>query len=477
MHRLSRKRLSAVSVSLVTAMGLASCDEYLTGPGLTENPNQPIAASVDALFIAMQTRQFVLQEGQPARNSAIWTQQLAGVFNQQREWGSQYNLTENDIQGFFAGFYIGGGLKDLRKIQVEAQTANNPRLEAIAKVWEGFSFGTAASLWGDIPYREAVSDNPAPKLDPQEQVYADVQALLSSAITQLQGAPTTSLPSDLIYAGNSDRWRRAASTLKARYFLHVAPRAGQAAYQSALTAAQAGINEAPTSVTQALHGQAPGDFRAFHGTTLDDGNIWSQFNEARTDLTANQRYVLVLRARNDPRLTQYFANATDGQIRGANQFGNTADGSTAFSLLNTTQRVTRTFRQPFVTWTENQLIIAEAQFQLGNTAAALTAVNAVRTALGMPDLPGPITLEEIMVEKWIAQFQNIDSYSDYRRTCFPTLVPGGPSSPTPAAQVPGRFPYGSSERLQNPNIPPPSAQPAKNWNFATITCPSTGGSI
>lgn len=478
MHSYFRSPVRTAVAALAVTIGVSGCNDFLRGPGISENPNDPVSASLDALFVGMQGRQFVLQQGQLARNSAIWTQQLAGIFNQQREWGSQYNYTENDISGHYAGFYIGGGLNDLRKIQAEANAAGNVRLEGIAKVWEAFSMGTAASLWGDIVYSEAVNPEIAtPQLDPQEQVYAAVQALLSSAITQLQGASNTAdLPSDLVYSGRSDRWARAANTLKARYFLHVAPRQGAAAYTAALNAANAGINEAPTTAAQAIHGQAPGDLRSFHGNTLDDGNIWAQFDEARTDLAANHRYVTVMQNRGDPRLAEYFS-PNGGVFRGANQFGLSADGSTAWSGLNRTTRVPRTFRQPFVTWAENQFIIAEAQFQLGQPGSALTAVNNVRVAVGLPALAGPITLEEIMVEKWIAQFQNIDAYSDYRRTCFPVLVPGGPSAPTPAAQVPGRFFYGSSERLQNPNIPPPSQQPAKNWNFAEITCPTSGGTI
>lgn len=470
--RYAQSKLAAV---LAVTVGLAGCTDFLTGPGLTENPNQPIEASTEALLIAMQARQFVLQQGQLARQSAIWTQQVAGVFNQQREWGSQYNVTENDIQGHYAGFYIGGGLLDLRRIQARAREAGDARLEAIAKVWEAFSIGTAASIWGDIAYREAAdkATYPTPVLDPQQQVYGDVQALLDDAIAQLATAPTTPLATrDLVYGGDAARWRRAAYTLKARYYLHVAPRVGSAAYSDALAAAQQGINEAPASVAQAMHGQAPGDFRALHGNTLDDGNIWSQFNEARTDLAANHRFVQVLLARTDPRLAEFFSRATDGVFRGANQFGLTADGSTDWSTLNRTTRVPRPFRQPFITWMENKLILAEAEFQVGTNAAALGHVNDVRLALGMGSLAGPITLEQIMLEKWIAQFQNIDAWSDYRRTCYPRLTPGGPSAPTPAAEVPGRLPYGANERRQNPNIPTPSQQPAKNWNFAQMAaCP------
>jgi hypothetical protein len=76
-------------------------------------------------------------------------------------------------------------------------------------------------------------------------------------------------------------------------------------------------------------------------------------------------------------------------------------------------------------------------------------------------------------------------YSDWGRTCYPRLIPGGPSAttpPVPADRVPGRYVYGSTERQQNPNFAnlSPSQQPADNWNFALQgACPvgNTGGEI
>jgi starch-binding outer membrane protein, SusD/RagB family len=455
--------------TVAIGVGLAGCSDFLTGPGLTENPNAPITASKEQLFIGMQARQFVFQEGQMARLTAMWTQQVTGIFNQQLEYGSKYLITENDVSTHYNHVYVGGGLQDMRKIL--ADPTADARLQGIVKVWEALTIGTATSLWGDLPYREAANTEIfTPALDPQQQIYADVQALLDNAITQLGTASSTpALPQDLVYAGDVARWRRAANTLKARYHLHTAPRLGAAAYAAAIAAANQGINEAPANATLAANGQAPGDFRTFHGTTLDDANIWAQFLSARADIVAGKRLVDVLVARgNDPRLAAYFDPASDAVYRGADQWG----AGTNSSLVDLANRAPRPFRQPLVSWTENQLILAEAHFQSGNPGQALIHVNNVRTALGMPTLAA-VTLEDIMTEKWIAQFQNIDAYSDWRRTCFPRLVPGGPTAGTPAGAIPGRVVYGSSERLQNPNVPAPAAQPAKNWNYAQITCPTT----
>lgn len=474
---------------LATGASLAGCSDFLTGPGLTETPNNPTEVSSIQLFVAMQARQFVTQEGQLARQASIYTQQMSGIFNQQLEWGTRYSVTENDISGHYAGIYAGGGLLDMRRIQAD-ETAS-AKLKAITKVWEAFTMGTATSLWGDMPYREAVDlENRTPHLDPQQQIYGDIQALLTSAIADLRTAGNTAFPQDLVYGGNSDRWRRAAWTLKARYHLHTAPRLGAAAYTAALAAADSGINEAPATLDQAIHNQAGGDFRSFHGNTLDDANIWSQFLAARADIAANRRFIDVLIARSDPRLDAFFNAASavassascpgfPAGFRGTDPWGRPAPHTCAsVSVIDPVNRLPRTFRQPYVTWAENMLIKAEANFQLGNTTDALANVNAVRASLGLSALAdSALSLEAIMVEKWLSQFQNIDVWADYRRTCFPRLVPGGPVPGTSVAEIPGRLPYGSNERLQNPNVPAPNAQPAKVWAFAQITCPSTGGTI
>jgi starch-binding outer membrane protein, SusD/RagB family len=469
------------TIALGLALGTAGCDTFLSGPGISENPNFPGDATAEQIFIGVQARGFLQMQSQFARTAAIWTQQLAGVNNQQRDYGSRYAMQEGDINNQFDGIYTAGGLIDIRRLRDMAVQAGDTRLQAIAMVWEAFSMGTYASLFGDLPYREAaIPGTAAPSIDPQEQIYADVQELLSDAITLFGGATSAPLETDLVYRGNPARWTAAAHTLKARFYLHVAPRFGTQAYQNALLHAELGINEAPANAVQAMHGQAPGDFRAFHGNTLDDGNIWSQFDEARSDIVANRRMVEILAQRDDPRLTAYFELTPDGEVRGADQFG--VGGHAEPWSTFATERVLRSFRQPFITWAENRLIMAEVNFQLGNAAAALTNLNDVRQAVGLAPLGGPVTLEEIMVEKWIVQFQNIDAYADWRRTCFPRLVPGGPSFPTPAARVPGRYLYGETERLQNPHFEnlSPAQQPADNWNFEPVSpCPpgNTGGEL
>jgi hypothetical protein len=375
------------------------------------------------------------------------------------------------------GFYTGGGLVAMRNIQA----SGDPLLEGIAKIWEGFAFGTATSVWGDLPYSEALNLSIlTPRLDPQQDIYTAVQTRLDEGIAALQSAPTTGNcdPADLIYCATTStralqiqRWIRAAYTLKARFHLHLVERNGNAEYGLALAAALNGISEAPTTAAQAMHGQAAGDFRTFHGNIQDfDANIWAEFLLARQDLVAGNSLVQILKTRADPRLAAYYTPNTAGEFIGHNQnnvkvvLAPVADSSPA--VVNIAVRRQFPFRQPLITWAENQLILAEAKYRTGDSVGAVGHVNAVRTAVGMPALGG-VSFTDVMLEKHIAMYQNIDVWSDYKRTCIPAVTPYGT-----AAEVLGRMPYGSAERTANPNVPLPSAYPTgttgssalRNWN-------------
>lgn len=472
-------------VLLSLALLGAGCGDFLSGPGLTENPNSATTGTMLQQLIAVQANMFTRLEGQLARSAGMFTQQIIGSNNQQLQWGTQYGASESDIPAHMSSLYTGAGLLGLRNIQAAALAANDPLIGGIAKIWEGYAFGMATSVWGDLPYTEAL--DPAiltPKLDPQQAIYTAVQTRLDEGIALLRTAPTAGNcdPADLIYCAapatralQISRWIAAAYTLKARFWLHLVERQGNAAYTQALNAAQNGIAEAPANATQAQNGQAPGDFRSFHGTTIDqDANIWAEFLNSRQDLVAGDVLISILKARNDPRLAVYFAANASGNFVGANE-NNVAVGVGGPSVINGNNNVNRralAFRQPFITWAENQLIMAEAKFALGDIPGASLNVNAVRVAVGMAPL-GVVTFNDVMLEKYIAMFQNIDVWSDFKRTCIPLVRPFGP-----APEVPGRLPYSVTERTANPNLPLPANYPAgttgvstlRNWNDPTA-CP------
>jgi hypothetical protein len=149
--------------------------------------------------------------------------------------------------------------------------------------------------------------------------------------------------------------------------------------------------------------------------------------------------------------------------------GGAADPGSNYSLFNFIDQNTDPgdVRMPVITYAETQLIGAEAAFQTGGQGAAQPYLDAARaqrsygargtapivfTPLGSV----PATLQNIMEEKYVTLFLNIEAWNDYKRTCLPALAPAPPSltSTVPGNNpVPGRLPYGITEINANPNTP------------------------
>jgi starch-binding outer membrane protein, SusD/RagB family len=435
-------RLKIVVFGLLTG-AMTACN-WLSATDATTNPNRPTVANADQLLVASETALNQQYTSDLARTACVWMQQCAGTDRQYRQLGL-YQYGEDAYNGPFNQVYTGGGLLDIRGIQAMADTAKDQVYGGIGRVMEAMAVGLAADVWGDIPYSQAVSDTLSPKLDPQEQVYAAIQAKLDTAITML-GSKTGAGPdgADLFYSGDATKWLRLAHTLKARFYMHTAEKVGNAAYQNALAQAQQGL-------------QKGDDLRSYQSSDPNEQNSWYQFTVIQRAgyMSPGAFLVSLLQTRNDPRLAQYFDPNAAGSYVGA---APGQQGSSGISTFDET-RVAPEFRQPIVTWAENQLIIAEAAFRLGQTGAALAAYNAERADAGLP-AAGSVTLADIMTEKYIALFQNIEVWNDWKRTCLPVLTPAQGT----VGGIPARLLYAQSERNTNPNVPLPSDQPARNWN-------------
>jgi starch-binding outer membrane protein, SusD/RagB family len=451
---MTRKTTHGALAALLLAVGAAGCDQFLTGPGLTESPNSPTQASRDQLFVAFQSAQFTQFEGALARTACIFMQQCAGVDRQYLSLG-RYSFTEDDFSGEFTLVYVGGGLLDIRKVEASADAAHDSVYGAVARIWEAYVVGTAADIWGDIPYSEAVGGVAQPHLDPQANVYAAVQAKLDTALALLTGGGAGPGGVDLIYGGNKTKWTQAAHTLKARFHLHMAE-VDPTRYASALAEARLGI------------AVSANDFKTYHSASTTEQNIWYQFQIVQRDsyLRAGKRLVDILKARSDPRLPVYYSQTTDPSLYGGKDPGQSADKTTSNICCppgTSGSRLDPAFKQPLITHAETQLIIAEAAFQTGDPTTALDSLNAERVAAGLAALSGitgTALYDSIMTEKYVVTFQNIEAWNDYKRTCAPALV-AYPTA-TFGNKIPGRLYYGFDERNTNPNIPTPPQQLATN---------------
>jgi hypothetical protein len=442
------KRMKTVALALALGLGSGACSDFLTGPKLADNPNRPTTASNANLLVSAMTNLNAQQESHLVRTVCIWMQHCGGTQLQYNNI-SLYIVGDDEFYYEWAGTYTRGGLLDLRRIQRTALAGADSGFAGVAAVLEAWIAGMAADAWGDIPYSQAVDSTIAePAPDPQQEVYAAVQAKLDQAIALMaatNAAVTAPGEEDLVYGGDLSKWTELAYTLKARFHLHTAEQLGTAAYQAAFDAASLGISSPEN------------DYIPYHSTGSTETNGWFQFTGQWVDyLSAGKFLVDLLQGSGDPRLSNYFDQNSDGDFVGAAPGEDVAVNPSPLSSV----RLAGDFSPPYVTFAENQLILAETAWQLAGgggagNAAAQPFVNAERASLGLGGLP--VTgLETIMTEKYILLFQNFEVWNDYRRTCLPALTPADG-----APFIPGRATYPLSERNANSSI---TDDPLRNWN-------------
>jgi hypothetical protein len=177
--------------------------------------------------------------------------------------------------------------------------------------------------------------------------------------------------------------------------------------------------------------------------------MWAQFQTSSfgNDLVAGSILVDLMNAQSDPRLPDYFGKDPNGAYGGYNVTTQATDVKNISPILGSGRTNDDAFPQPLITYDENQLIMAEANFKLNGAAAAAPFLNRVRAEYGKPAIVTP-TLADIMNEKYIALFQNIEVWNDYKRTCLPTMHPARSKT-----VIPGRLYYGQTEEQTNPNTP------------------------
>ena len=444
--------------AFVAAFGLAACNNWLTGDKLSQNPNRPSLANADQLFVGVQVQTFATFTGRyPMQLLPMYARQFAGVARQWTNY-STFNgsPTETEAEDGFNDVYGRGGLTDIRAIEDATKTAGNDRFLGIAQVYEGLRIGTAADVWGDIPYSEALTAA-KPKLDPQLTVYAAVQTVLDNAIANLtsnKGAGPTAV--DFVYGNDAQKWVRAAHTLKARFYMHMSRGTDSTAmFQKAISEAQLGIRN-PSD-----------DWIAVYTTTSGEQNLYYNFLNSRSgDVEADSVYIETLKSRGDQALLNQLFQKKTGCT---DFFGSTPGKSVAcasqLSMLPNTP-------MSIVTAAENDMILAEAQYRTGQAAAALLTLNAFRAKIGYTAVSptGVGILTAILQEKYVRLYLNPEVYIDYLRTCYPNFqIPYAK-----VTYVPGRLPYGFTERIANSNIPSVSDQKLASTAFPKNAKDPTG---
>jgi len=459
------KTMKKIIVPL-TAIALLTtgCDVDKT---INDNPNDITLADVDPkLFLnGAQLANAIVQVSHLNRICGMYSGQLIGYTSLYSNiYG--YALSTVETNGEWNSAYI-GVITNARHIQSAAP--NDKLLVGISKVLEANAIGTLALLTGDVPYSEVgQSDISDPKFDGQIEVLASLSTLLDGAISDLNGASSRKESFDIYFNGDKDKWIAAAYTLKARYAL------ANKDYAGALAAAGNGISSSAGDMMYIPRGDAAinaGDKNLFY--TIIAGS-------RAGDLGNDGSFLLDIL---DSSNAKYRGNAKTNETARHGYY--TIDESSASGNTGVIEQFEP---QPIATYSENQLIKAEASARSG-FASGLSALNSYRawlhgggrlnatfedadnymydayveadfTSGGMENADGvskdKALLREIIEERYVSGFGSYMPFNDHRRlrgAGESDLIPPFPLNTVGATQHVERMQWSQGEISSNTNAP------------------------
>ncbi|MCB0641944.1 MAG: SusD/RagB family nutrient-binding outer membrane lipoprotein, partial [Phaeodactylibacter sp.] len=446
---------------------LASCSSLVDN--LNDNPNSPTTASYQYILTGAEVGNIIAQNGEMARKAGIFCGYYTGIDRQHLGF-SQYAVTTSDFDSQWNDIYVGAVVNALEAQKAAEESGLGGVTVGITQVIRALALGAAASLWGDIPFDEAGSlgiENPA--FEDQLTAYSKLQALLDEAIQNLEsGQDRPASGSEIHFDGDPVAWIAVANTLKARYYMHTKN------YEAAYAAAQKGID------SDAFSMMAP------HGTAADNSNLNYQFFavEVRQSDLITSEFMASLIAPDavvSPDTANYRGNAKTNETGRYNflfrvtEFGTQPNVAAGFAAQDAPA--------PMVTYQENLLILAEAGMRTAGFETGLQHLNEFRSYMatggyltdvdlaqvqydayevadfengGIENTDGlsaaDALLREILEERYVTFFGQIEGFNDTRRTLNEANV-RVPVEPNVGSQLPQRFLYPTTEIDRNQNIP------------------------
>lgn len=450
---------------IISAGTFSACKKAVEG--INADPNNPQDADAITMLTSVEVSNMVVQEGELARQASIWNGNFTGEQFQYQSI-NQYLMIAQNYNDPWALIYA-TALKNARLMKGKAYQTNNLRLVGVAQTIEANLIGTATALWGDVPFYQAANDNfPNPVFDAQVKVYGAVQSLLDSAIVNFNSPSFTAFTAqDVHFAGNMPKWIQTASTLKARYYMHVKN------YPAALAAAANGISTAANN------------FLAPHAaTSKGTNNLYYQFMSLDRPGFMDAKGAYAVSILNSASVA-YRGNAKTIEKARYGYLYSTATNpnytTTGFFYLSVSF--------PMASYAENLLDLAECDFRVNGLTNGLARLNTYRAYMatggnigttfltagnykydpyvaadfaagGMENnqataLPADrALLREIMEERYVAFIGQIEGFNDTRRIKKETDI-AIPIPPNSGTQTPLRMLYPQTEVDLNKSTPNP----------------------
>ncbi|UXX81207.1 SusD/RagB family nutrient-binding outer membrane lipoprotein [Reichenbachiella carrageenanivorans] len=451
---------------ILIAIFLVSCSENLDE--LNKNTKDPLEVSGESLFTTAQKEAVdqVAKQHVNWNNTRLWVQYACET--QYRD-ETNYDLVTRSIpQGHWSRMYR-YTLKNLEEAKAIITDTTYPSTEnpavkenklQIIELMQLYSYSILVETFGDVPYEEALDiDVLNPKYDDADAVYRDLLDRLDAVIATLDPAHGSfSTGADNMYQGDVASWLKFANSLKLRM--------GMLYADVDNTFAQTVVEEAVADpVGLIMTADEDANYYYLSSTPNTNPDHVTLVLSGRSDYVATNTIIDMMAGLNDPRMDDYFTEASGGGYVGGvvgNQNTPAQNWSTFAASIKTPTKPGVIFDHIETEWllaegAERGYNVggstAESHYNAAITASIVhwggTAAEAT-TYLAQPAVAYTTATgtwqEKIGTQRWLGLYnRGFDAWTALRRLDYPTL-------PVPTAAQSGfpvRYTYPVVEQTLN----------------------------
>ncbi len=210
------KKISIIIVFGVILIFNSSCKKYLD---INTNPNS--ATSSTPNLVLPQAIVYTAANSSAFNSYGSYVCGYASNAGGYGGFGSiwTYNYAPTDFSGLWSSTY--DVLNDFQYIINTTQGIDNyAYFNAAAKIMKAYNFQLLVDTYNSIPYSQALqgSASVTPKYDDPKTIYVSLASLLDSSIAIINAAqfPSPLGSADPMFAGNMTKWKQFANTIKLR---------------------------------------------------------------------------------------------------------------------------------------------------------------------------------------------------------------------------------------------------------------------
>ena len=293
------------------ACAVASCTSDITS--LNVNPKSPEQVPAGALVAnaTITLTDYLATLNVNLNNFSMWAQHITETTYTDE---ANFDYPNRDVNGNTFDVLYTDVLRDLAEaekavaVDINLSEAQKVQQMAVIDVLEVYTYQILVDIFGDVPYTEALSsETVVPAYDKGEDIYTDLAARLTADIAVLGG--DNGLGSyDLLYGGNSDGWKKFASSVLLRLAVRVADHDLARASSWGAAALAGGVILTPADDASLQYASAP----------PHTNPLWDQLVQSgRSDFIAANTLGDVMNSLNDPRRGIYFRNNNGDSVVGA----------------------------------------------------------------------------------------------------------------------------------------------------------------